>query len=172
MNAVLIILPIFFIRYGLLGYLNIDALQRASFFAPLIGVEKVAYWIYQLTTVAIVIILLFLRVNTGSKYFYIGLFVYIIGIVLYIITTINYAKPKSNGLNLNGMYKISRNPMYIAYFINLLGCAILTHSLIVLMLLIIFQISSHWIIHSEEKWCIQKFGDEYKNYMKSVRRYI
>jgi protein-S-isoprenylcysteine O-methyltransferase Ste14 len=39
-------------------------------------------------------------------------------------------------------------------------------------LLIFFQISAHWIILSEERWCIKKFGEEYIKYMNRVRRYI
>lgn len=34
------------------------------------------------------------------------------------------------------------------------------------------KISAHWIILAEERWCIKKFGEEYKNYMNKVRRYI
>ncbi len=37
---------------------------------------------------------------------------------------------------------------------------------------IVFQISAYWIILSEERWCVKKFGEEYINYMNKVRRYI
>jgi protein-S-isoprenylcysteine O-methyltransferase Ste14 len=37
---------------------------------------------------------------------------------------------------------------------------------------LVFQISAHWIILSEERWCVNKFGQEYINYMNKVRRYI
>ncbi len=62
--------------------------------------------------------------------------------------------------------------MYVAYFIYFLGCVFLTQSIILLTLLMVFQISAHWIILSEERWCINKFGGEYKKYMNEVRRYI
>ncbi|HQO42689.1 MAG TPA: methyltransferase, partial [Bacillota bacterium] len=70
------------------------------------------------------------------------------------------------------LYRISRNPMYIAYFICLLGCVLISKSWALFTLLIVFQISSHWIILSEERWCIKKFGEEYMRYMNKVRRYI
>lgn len=73
---------------------------------------------------------------------------------------------------MNGLYRVSRNPMYISYFLYFLGCAILTNSWILLLFLIAFQTSSHWIILSEERWCIENFGDEYIKYMNKVRRYI
>ena len=84
----------------------------------------------------------------------------------------DFAKPSENGINLKGLYRFSRNPMYVAYFVYFLGCVILTHSLILFLILMIFQISAHWIILSEERWCIRQFGDEYIKYMNKVRRYI
>lgn len=89
-----------------------------------------------------------------------------------ILFDINYAKPKKNGININGLYRFSRNPMYVSYFVYFLGCAMMTDSWILLVLTVVFQISSHWIILSEERWCMAKFGKEYKDYMEKVRRYI
>ena len=172
MNAFLTVVPIILIRYGLLSILNKEALKRAGIFAPLIGREKLAFWIYQITSVLTILYLLLLKIRTDSKWFYIGLIIYSLGIILYTVSIINYAKPKMNGINLSGLYRVSRNPMYIAYFIYFIGCVLLTHSWILLMLLIAFQISTHWVILSEERWCIEKFGVEYIKYMNKVRRYI
>lgn len=95
-----------------------------------------------------------------------------IGIVLYAVSIVNYANPKMNGANSNGLYRVSRNPMYTAYFIYFFGCVLLTHSWILFAMLIIFQISAHWIILSEERWCIKKFGEQYLRYMNETRRYL
>jgi protein-S-isoprenylcysteine O-methyltransferase Ste14 len=172
MNAFLTAIPIFLLRYGLLHALSKEGTKRASFFAPLLGKEKVAYWIYQISTALILLFLFFLKIRIDSVWFYMGLIIYILGIVLYAVSIVDYAKPKMNGINVNGLYRISRNPMYIAYFIYFLGCVLLTQSWILFGLVFIFQLSSHWIILSEERWCIKKFGEEYINYMKSVRRYF
>lgn len=80
--------------------------------------------------------------------------------------------PNAEGLNINGIYQFSRNPMYVAYFICFIGMSLLTQSLILLGIVIIFQVSAHWIILSEERWCIKRFGKSYEEYMKKVRRYI
>lgn len=50
--------------------------------------------------------------------------------------------------------------------------AVLTRSPILLGLILIFQVSAYWIILAEERWCIERFGAAYRQYMKSVRRYI
>ena len=100
MNAFLTVIPIILIRYGLLNMINKEALKRASFFAPLIGREKVAFWVYQITTALIFLYLFLLKLKTDSAWFYIGLIIYGLGIILYIVSIINYAKPKKNGINL------------------------------------------------------------------------
>jgi protein-S-isoprenylcysteine O-methyltransferase Ste14 len=172
MNAFLIVIPLILIRFGLLSILDKESLKRAAYFAPLLGKEKVAYLFYQLSNSLIIVYLCFLKIRTDDYWFYIGIMIYGLGILLCIISVFDFAKPKENGINLKGLYRVSRNPMYVAYFIYFLGCVLLTRSLVLLVILIVFQISAHWIIRSEERWCIEKFGDEFINYMNKVRRYI
>ena len=170
MNGFLLLIPLILIRYGLLWLLNKEALKRAAFFPPMLGKEKAAFWVYQIATIAIFLYLCFLKIKFDSVWFYMGLVIY--GVLLCIVSVSNFAKSSENGINIKGLYRISRNPMYIAYFIYFLGCMLLTRSFVLLALLIVFQVSAHWIILSEERWCKEKFGDEYINYMKKVRRYI
>lgn len=172
MNAFLLMIPIFLIRFGLLKMINKDALNRAAFFAPLEGSEKTAYLFYQLSNTFIILYSVFLRIRTKTPLFFIALFIYILGIIVLTISTVDFAKPNQSGINTNGIYKISRNPMYIGYFIYFLGCVLITHSILLLISLLVFQISAHWIILSEERWCIDKFGTDYINYMNNVKRYI
>lgn len=152
--------------------INKDALSRAALFAPLEGGEKVAYLFYQLSNAFIILYLVFLKIQTKPPLFFIALLIYILGISVLIISTVNFAKPEQSGINTNGIFKISRNPMYIGYFIYFSSCVLLTHSILLLISLLVFQISAHWIILSEERWCVNKFGTEYINYMNKVKRYI
>ncbi len=62
--------------------------------------------------------------------------------------------------------------MYVAYFVYFVGCALLTQSMVLLGTVIAFQVSAHWIILSEERWCLERFGEEYQRYSKKVRRYL
>ncbi len=172
MNAVLAVIPLLLIRFGLLSILDKESLKRAAFFAPVIGDEKVAYLVYQISNLLLFIYLCFLKITFNTVWFNIGLVVYGLGILLCIVSITDFAKPAVNGMNLKGLYRFSRNPIYVAYFIYFLGCVLLTQSFILLAIIVVFQISAHWIIRSEERWCIEKFGKEYINYMKKVRRYI
>jgi len=44
-------------------------------------------------------------------------------------------------------------------------------SLLLFIFTIIFQISAHWIILAEERWCLVEFKEEYQEYLQKVRRY-
>ena len=151
MNAFLTVIPFILIRFGLLSILDKQALKRATFFAPLIGKEKIAYYFYQVSSILIFLYLCFLKISTNTYWLYIGLLIYGFGILLCLVSILNFAKPAESGFNLKGLYKISRNPMYVAYFIYFLACVLLTQSLILFAILLVFQISAHWIILSEER---------------------
>lgn len=169
----LLLLPFFFIRFGLLSMLDRGAVTRAAYFAPLRKQEKPAYWVYQLSNVAIFLCTLFSRVKvTPLPLFCAGITLYCVGTILLVVSVINFAAPSQSGINRNGLYRLSRNPMYVAYFILFLGYAALTQSLLLLGFVLAFQLSAHWIIRSEERWCIERFGGEYLRYMKTVRRYF
>ena len=172
MNGFLLLIPLVLIRYGVLWLLNKEALKRAAFFPPLIGKEKTSFWIYQISTILLFLHLCFIKINIDSMWFYLGTVVYGIGIPLFIVSISNFSNPEKNGLNSKGLYRISRNPIYMSYFIYFLGCVLLTQSFILLALVIVFQVSAHWIILSEERWCVKEFGEEYIKYMEKVRRYI
>ena len=171
-NGFILVLPILFIRFGILSILSKEAVKRAAFYPPTEGNEKIAYWIYQITTLFLIAIPFFVKVKLNDTLSIIGLGIYISGMILYAISIIQFAKPNQNRLNIEGLYKISRNPMYIAFFLCFLGVGMITGSWLLLFTLIIFQVSVHYLILSEERWCIKEFGDEYIKYMNKVRRYI
>jgi len=172
MNAFFLVIPLFLIRYGLLLLVNREALPRAALYAPMVGKEKVAFVLYQITTILMILYLLLLKVQTDSNWFFLGIAIYLLGAILYSISIIHFAHPKAAGLNVNGLYRISRHPMYVSFFIYFLGCVFLTQSWVLAALLIVYQLSAHWIILSEERWCMGKFGNEYTKYRNRVRRYL
>lgn len=169
----LLLVPFFLIRFGLLSRLAPDAVARAAYFAPLSKREKPAYWAYQLSNTAIFLLILFSKVKYAPPLlFYTGVSVYAAGTILLAVSMIHFASPSEGGFSQSGLYRLSRNPMYVAYFLFFLGSVLLTQSLPLLFLLLIFQISAHWIIRSEERWCAKQFGAPYLQYMEEVRRYF
>jgi len=172
LNAILLILPIILLRYGFMAFFGKNSMEKANFFPPTLGKEQTAYYIYQFTTLFLLIFPLFKQIHFETAVDLIGIIIYIIGAVLYMLSIIHFSKPETQGITTKGLYRFSRNPMYVAFFLYFLGCAILIHSILYFSVLGVFQVSVHFLILSEERWCLKEFGEQYADYMKKVRRYI
>lgn len=86
--------------------------------------------------------------------------------------TIVLIKPATS-LQTNGVYGISRNPMYVGLVLVYLGvaCFIGNWWHIILFPLLIFIVQSY-IIKSEENYLQRAFGDKFLQYKKQVRRWL
>lgn len=73
----------------------------------------------------------------------------------------------------SGMYRLTRNPMYLGLLLLLIGWAILLGSLtpFLLLPLFIWVINSQQIQH-EERVLEEKFGEFYIEYKEKVRRWL
>ncbi len=89
-------------------------------------------------------------------------------------TTINPFHPENTKkLVTTGMYKLSRNPMYIGLLFLLTGWAIFLGSLSPFIMLPIFMtVMTIQQIIPEEQILEQKFGQQYRDYKQSVRRWL
>ena len=81
MNSFILVIPIIFIRYILMRIISKEALKRAGFFPPTEGKEQVAFYIYQITTLFLLIYLFFSEIKFNTVFNYVGLIVYIIGTI-------------------------------------------------------------------------------------------
>lgn len=172
-KGIFLIIPFFLIRFGLLSFFGKKAVYRVAYFAPINKDEIPSYYVYQISTAAIFLYTAFLNFYFDfSVLTFLGVLLYILAHILLAISIINFSSPDEMGLSVKGIYKYSRNPMYISYFICMIAWVLLTKSKVLLIIVIIYQISTHSIIISEERWCLEKFGDEYKEYMSRVGRYF
>lgn len=168
-----LLVPFFLVRFGYLAYCNKTALGRVAHFAPLEKGERLAYWLYQLSNAAIILSLFILPIKRWPSWLLaVGWAVYGAGLCLLLRAMRDFASPADGGFCQRGLYRLSRHPMYMAYFVFFLGCVLLTQSLWLLGILICFQVSAHWIILAEERWCAQQFGEAYALYRNQVRRYL
>ncbi|MCD4812345.1 isoprenylcysteine carboxylmethyltransferase family protein [bacterium] len=110
--------------------------------------------------------------QTGSMGFYVGLLISIIGFVFYTIANINYAKAPLNKAITQGLYKVSRNPLYFFSSFILVGISIAAASWIMLIITGVYLAFTHQMIKAEEVYCIKTYGESYRKYMKQVPRYI
>jgi protein-S-isoprenylcysteine O-methyltransferase Ste14 len=86
-------------------------------------------------------------------------------------TTVKFNK--SNKIVSEGLYRYSRNPMYLGNVVFLTGMSILTGMVITLLIPALFFIiiDRMFIPYEEEKMGIE-IGEAYLNYKKKVRRWV
>jgi len=89
-------------------------------------------------------------------------------------TTINPMRPQnSSALVTSGVYNFSRNPIYLADLLMLVGWAIYLANFFALALLVLFVFYvTRFQIMPEERALKERFGDEYLAYKNKVRRWI
>jgi protein-S-isoprenylcysteine O-methyltransferase Ste14 len=79
---------------------------------------------------------------------------------------------ESTKFKTKGLYRLSRNPIYLGFFCITLS-AILNHVNVIAIILGVYStIVYHLIILGEERFLEQRFGEEYKMYKSRVRRYL
>jgi protein-S-isoprenylcysteine O-methyltransferase Ste14 len=87
-------------------------------------------------------------------------------------TNINPLKPPGTMVT-DGIFRYSRNPMYLGLALVLFGVWTLWGSLSPLAAVIAFVlIIDQWHIPHEEKMLKDKFGGEYENYKSKTRRWV
>ena len=115
---------------------------------------------------------IFLPLNLNSYLFYIGLIVFIIGLIFLMRSTYDFITTKPDKIIKTGVYKISRHHMYISTFLIVLSVSISSVSWLFLVLSIIMIFLFHKEAHIEERFCMETFGKDYKDYIQHTSRWI
>jgi protein-S-isoprenylcysteine O-methyltransferase Ste14 len=115
-------------------------------------------------------------------YHYSGTMLFIIGFVIMLSCILNFAvrgrgtlspADPTKTLVITGLYKFSRNPMYVGVTLILIGEAIFFLSVqLWIYALFIFIAFNIFIIFFEEPRLRRDFGEQYTTYCEKVRRWI
>ncbi len=76
------------------------------------------------------------------------------------------------GLYVDGLFRVSRNPMYLGVFTTLLAATLYTLNPLVLLVAISIVAVHHRIVLAEEAYLREVFGGEYAEYCRRVGRYF
>jgi len=72
-----------------------------------------------------------------------------------------------------GPYRFTRNPIYLGMFLGLIGLAIAFENLWLLLMLVPFALVIRYgVVAREEAYLERRFGDDYRRYRASVRRWL
>ena len=89
-------------------------------------------------------------------------------------TTVDPTRPhKTSNLVISGIYKITRNPMYLGMLFLIIAYTIYTNNVVgsIIIPIFIFYINK-FQIEPEEIEMRKKFGESFENYCKKVNRWL
>jgi protein-S-isoprenylcysteine O-methyltransferase Ste14 len=115
---------------------------------------------------------IFLPFKLGTPWFYTGLAVFLVGLIILAVATADFATAPPRKPSTRGVYSLSRHPMYLSMIIIYLGTAIAGASWVFLLL---GAASAFWVAieaRVEERYCLKHYGDAYRDYMKRTPRWL
>jgi protein-S-isoprenylcysteine O-methyltransferase Ste14 len=89
-------------------------------------------------------------------------------------TTMNPTKPSAtSSLVIHGVYRLTRNPMYLSLVLYLVAWAVYLSNWLALLLVPVFMLYiDHFQIKPEERALLGLYGSEYASYTSRVRRWL
>lgn len=89
-------------------------------------------------------------------------------------TTVNPTAPdKASSLVVNGIYRYTRNPMYLGLLLVLVAWWVFLPNVVALIVVAAFIVYlNRFQIEPEERALLEKFGDSFAQYMDRVRRWL
>jgi len=115
---------------------------------------------------------IFLPFRLGTIWFYVGFLVFIIGFILMTIATYDFITTPPDQLITKGLYRFSRHPLYLSTFFICVGSGIATASWLFIFFSLILVFCLHQEALVEERYCLDKYGSAYQEYINSVPRWF
>jgi len=148
------------------------AMGRQYTVPPSNKTEKRLRYIGYPVMLALIIYSVFLPLKLDTVWFYVGLFIYLLGVIFSFMADVSFATAPLDKPVTKGVYRISRNPMDFGWFLVMMGMGIACASWLFLLFAMIWIIVSNRGAIAEERFCLEKYGDAYREYMNRTPRWI
>ncbi len=121
---------------------------------------------------ATLLISVWIPLKTDTIFFYIGLGLFASMMLLAGIVSKNYVTAPKDKLITQGLYRVSRNPIYLVTHIMHISVIFMTLSWILILLFIVQVLCVHFSILIEERYLEKEYGNDYIDFKQKVPRYI
>lgn len=115
---------------------------------------------------------IFLPLKLGTLWFFAGLPIYLLGLVMVLMSSISFSTAPLGEPLSKGVYTISRHPMYFGLFLGYVGIGIACASWVFLLFSLVWIVSWHFGVIEEERILLESYGDAYREYMNRTPRWI
>jgi len=133
---------------------------------------KIISYTSMLTELVAIVYSIYLPFKLGTVWFYAGLIIFLLGLVVLTVASVNFTITPMNEPITRGMYHYSRHPLYLASLFIYLSVGIASASWIFLLIFIVQLVSISVAAVEEERYCVEKYGDVYCQYMNRTPRWL
>ncbi len=115
---------------------------------------------------------IFLPLKLDTTWFYTGLAIFILGVILSTTLNVNIASTPPDVPITTGLYRYSRHPIYLTMILRFVGMGIASASWVFLLLPASLLIGLFIFAGSEERDTTEQYGEAYREYLKRTPRWI
>ena len=114
----------------------------------------------------------FVPLKLNTTFFWIGVSIFIIGAIFSAIAMINFATTPQNRPVTKGIYQVMRHPIQVIAVFMWIGVGIATTSWIIIIASLLLALVSYPSFLAQERYCVNMYGDAYREYMKTTTHYF
>ena len=160
-----------FLPMPLLMLVHRDIAQEMQ--RPHSEIERKLYPVVWILWLPAVVYSIFLPLRLGTIWSYVGFPIAIVGLIAYTWVIATFATTQlSSEPVIKGPYRFSRHPMYITQLVMFVGVAIASGSWVFLLFSVVYSIVSFVTAIPEERFCLEKYGNAYREYLNRTPRWI
>jgi protein-S-isoprenylcysteine O-methyltransferase Ste14 len=133
---------------------------------------KITSYVSMIVELMAVVYSIFLPFKLGTIWLYAGLAIFLVGLAILTVASVNFTVTPLDEPITRGMYRYSRHPLYLASLLIYLSAGIASASWVFLLVFIVQLVSISIGAAGEERYCLEKYGDEYRVYLDRTPRWI
>lgn len=157
-------------------FMNEEAKARANRAPQMVPFNKTEKILALSTHVIImpssIIYSIFLPLKIDTPWFYTGLAIFILALIMSVLTTVSFAGTPVDKPVTSGIYRISRHPIYLSGFLVNLSIGIACASWVILLCAVLWIILWRIVVPTEERFLIDRYGDSYQDYINRTPRWL
>ena len=158
----------------LISLINREAIKK--FMTPLdIAIakdENLSSKFFPILSFATSLYSIFLPLKLGTIWFSVGLPICLLALAMNAVTAISFSTTPLDEPVTKGTYRISRHPTFFGTFILNLGIGIICASWVFMLYALVFILIMRDSVQAEERYCLEKYSDAYRDYMNRTPRWI
>jgi len=171
LNAWFFSLPMVVI-FAYVSVFHRDTVKRMADMTGYARKEKAVAVLASLAPYPFMILTVFTPLSSNKAALFVGSVLYATGLMGFVSAVIGYTTTHPGELSTRGIYKISRNPMYVSALLMFTSIVIMTLNVLLAVLLPVIIILHHKMIQAEENACARQFGKTYERYREHTPRYL